>query len=71
MELDSEHRDFTYYLMKQHEAGNLMRDEIIINGALMMYVLLRLLKSSTNSVQQCRDGNHSRLSRGALQSPPT
>jgi hypothetical protein len=39
MEQNSDHKDFTFYLMKQHEAGNLMRDEIIINGALMMYVI--------------------------------
>jgi cytochrome P450 len=32
----NDHKDFIYYLMKQHEAGNLAKDEIIINGALMI-----------------------------------
>jgi hypothetical protein len=34
----SEHKDFLYYLMKQQDGGQLNLDEVIVNGALFMFV---------------------------------
>lgn len=36
----STHKDFLHYLMKQLENGSISQEEIIVNGALMMCVLL-------------------------------
>lgn len=35
---DNNHKDFLYYLLKQRENGSLDDNEIIVNGALFMYV---------------------------------
>lgn len=32
----SDHKDFLYYLIKQLENGSIGKDEVIVNGALMM-----------------------------------
>ncbi len=32
----SDHKDFLYYLLKQLESGAIRKDEVIVNGALMM-----------------------------------
>lgn len=32
----SDHKDFLYYLIKQLEDGSIAKDEVIVNGALMM-----------------------------------
>ena len=39
---NSEHKDFIYYLLKQKETGSLNLNEVIVNGALFMFVLLAL-----------------------------
>ena len=36
----SDHKDFLYYLLKQQTSGSISTDEVIVNGALFMYVVL-------------------------------